>query len=528
MKALFVFAIIGGVALAAPGRAHAAPEWCKGATFSGELDLGELASTDPTEVVVALAHATCAPTAQAEAHRAEIERSRKAWGKTLGMADGDWADVIAWANAGEGRNVELRLSTKDVTKFTPIDQYVAITEGFPRPGGNGNYRDAIYVSDALESSLGEVGRYAFIKSCLATARDVGSSSPPAATWALCQVDLDRLDLAKLHEELSADTAHRGDLKMALRFELRDLPRRLEEHARAVQAAWQLDPVYEQMFAAAKAGRLEWEATLGKDQKLLELAQQMDSAVWAASRRQLEGCQEKTAAALEAAVAKVPASTFKGMQDERNDLFGGFAKNAGPALLAVPEVNLAAAAYVLCQPSTGTGDFLAYYLGETVGHRGPRSAGFSRMLAEKLTLDDLNARLEWPETSRPYRRVGGSMGSAGGVVASTKIDGDFVIVTLERLIVKRNECVESHRTNRISRILADGTIEYELVCDKMGIVSHDRTWADFKIRKAFAPLLEPGVKFSSVLGKDDLGTDVIALWPNKAAETPSWLVGARVK
>jgi hypothetical protein len=529
VKASAIIVIGGLVALGAADRANAAPAWCKDASFRGDVDASDLSSKEPEEVVVALAHATCAPTPEVEAHRAEIEAGRKAWGQRLGMEEDDWADVIAWVNADGGRAARLELSTKDVAQFTPLDQVKAISDGFPRPGGNGNYRDPIYVTDALETSLTHAGRYAFIRHCLKAEASIGSRTPPAATWALCQDDIEKLDLAKLHAELRADKGHGGDVKMALRFELRDLPKRLEQHAEAVQAALKLDPVYKQMFDAAAAGRRDWEATLGKDAKLLELAQQMDSATWSASRRQFEGCQEKTAAALEAAVAKVPASTFKDMEDERNDLYGGFAKNAGPALLAIPEVNLAAAAYVTCEPDTGTGDFLAYYLGETVGFRGPRSAGFSRMLAEKLTLDDLNARLEWPETSRPYRRSGGSMGSAGGVVASTKMDGDFVVVTLERLIVKTRECVESHRTNRISRILPDGAIEYETVCDKMGTVSRDKTWADFRIRKAYAPLLKPGVKFSSVLAKNqELGTDVIALWPNRNADSPSWLVGARVK
>lgn len=521
MQRTVLFAISALLSATGAGSATAAPDWCKGASFSGDADTSKLSSSDATEVVVELAHATCAPTAETEASRAQIDKARQAWGQKLGLGDTDWADVIAWVNAGSGRSVKLDFSTRDVAQFTPIDQYKAISDGFPRPGGNGNYRDAIYVTDALETALSQTGRYAYVKQCLA--------AEAAATWALCQEDIEKLDTARLLEELRGDAAHGGDVKMMLRFELRELPQRLEQHAAAVQAAWKLDPVYKQMFEAAATGRREWHAGVGQDRKLLDLVQQMDSASWAASRKQLEGCQEKTAAALEAAIARLPAATFKGMQDERDDLFGGFAKNAGPALMAVPEVNLAASAYVLCQPDTGTGDFLAYYLAETVGQRGPRTAAFSRMLNEKLTLDDLNARLEWPETSRPYRRVGGSMGSVGGVVASTKIEGETVIVTLERLIVKANECVESHRTNRISRILPDGTIEYETICDKMGIVSHDKTWGDFKIRKVFAPLLKPGVKFSSVLGRNDNGVaDVIALWPQKTAEKPSWIAGAGVK
>ena len=287
-------------------------------------------------------------------------------------------------------------------------------------------------------------------------------------------------------------------------------------------------MYKKMFDIAAAGRAEWAAGLGKNTKLLELVQRMDSAVWSKSRKQYEGCEDTTAAALSAAVSKVPASTFKKMKDERFDPFGGFAKTAGPVLVAVPEVSLAAMAFILCQPNSGTGDFLAYYLQETVGFRGPRTTAFSRLLGEKFTLDDMNERLYWPGSQRTYGRSGGVVGSAGGVIATTKVEGKLLTVTLERFLVKSEECIESHPTNRISRVLPDGKLEYEQKCDKTGIVTHDETWGDFKIRKVYAPLLKKGVKFSAVNGRDDDGADVLVVWPDKKTEMPSWLLGGKLK
>jgi hypothetical protein len=102
-----------------------------------------------------------------------------------------------------------------------------------------------------------------------------------------------------------------------------------------------------------------------------------------------------------------------------------------------------------------------------------------------------------------------------------------VVTLERFIVKRKECVESHRGKRISRINPDGTIDYELICDKMGIVEYDQTWADFKIKAVYAPLLKKGVKFSAVNANDG-AADLLVTWPNKKTDVPSWLLGAKVK
>src|SRR5439155_24178905 len=127
-----------------------------------------------------------------------------------------------------------------------------------------------------------------------------------------------------------------------------------------------------------------------------------------------------------------------------------------------------------------------------GYRGPRTAALTRVIAEKITLDDLNARIEYPTfQSRPYWRSHGAIGSAGGVVDTIKASDDVLHVDLGKTRVKRKECIKSHSTNRLSRILSDGTIEYEEICDQTGMVSHDTTWGTFKIKKDYAPLLKKG-------------------------------------
>ena len=127
MKRSVILVISAAALLGAAGSAAAAPSWCKGASFSDDLDLRDLASSDPTEVVFALAQASCAPSAEAEASRYKLESARRAWGEKLGMADGDWAEVIAWLYAGSGRSVKLDFSTRAIHHgYDPADHQGAV------------------------------------------------------------------------------------------------------------------------------------------------------------------------------------------------------------------------------------------------------------------------------------------------------------------------------------------------------------------------------------------------------------------
>ena len=521
---------VGALAIAgAAGPAAAGvPAWCKDASFgSDRYDLKDLSAKDPRDVIIAFAKASCAPTPEAEAGRAEIEKARQAWSKKLTMTEDDWADAVAYAKS-DYRSERFEFSTKDIAAFTPIDQFKALTDGFPRPGGNLPFDDPFYIADALDNHLSEVGRYAFIEACLKLgARSV--TSIPSVTWAVCQGDIERFDPAKFSDQVRSDTAHGGEFRMSMRLRLLDLPAQLKEHAAEVQKLFAKDEAYKKIFDVVAKARTEWAAGTGANTKLVELAQTLDTAALSQSRKAFDGCEDKTAAALAAEIAKIPAKTFAGMKDIRDDPYKGFAAGAGPVLVKIPAVSLAAMPYILCRPKSGTADFLAAYVQDTPGYRGPRTAAISKVMAEKIVLDDMNARVEYPPFgSRPYTRSHGTIGSAGGVIATARTTGEVVTVDLEKLLIKRMECTQSHQTKRISRITADGKVEYEEICDKSGMVTHDATWGAFKIKKSYAALLKKGVMFSSVHGQGDEGADVVAIWPNKAAELPTLVLGAAVK
>lgn len=59
-----------------------------------------------------------------------------------------------------------------------------------------------------------------------------------------------------------------------------------------------------------------------------------------------------------------------------------------------------------------------------------------------------------------------------------------------------------------------------------MVKHDTTWSNFKVNPAHAKRLKPGVQFSAVMS-NKVG-DAIAIWPSKAAKTPSVVLGGTLK
>jgi hypothetical protein len=524
---VLVAAAASALALFPTAAAAGVPAWCKDAAFGSErYDLKDLSAREPRDVIITFAKASCAPTPEADAGRAEIEKARQAWSKKLNMIEADWADSVAYAKS-DTRSQKIEYSTKDLAAFTPIDQYKALTDGFPQPNGNAPFQDPFYIADVLESQLSEVGRLGFIEECLRIG-DASVTSIPSVTWALCQIDIDRFDPAKFSDQLRTDTAHGGELRMALRLRLLALPAELKDHEAAIKKMFAKDETYKKVFEVAAKARAEWTAGPGANARLVALAQAMDGASFAQSRRAFEGCEDKTTAALTAEISKIPAKAFAGMKDIRDDPFKGFAAAAGPMLVKLPNVALAAVPFILCHPKSGTAGLLSAFLQDTPGYRGPRTAGISKVMLEKIVLDDLNARVEYPSfNSRPYSGGHGAIGSAGGVIAKIKPTGEVLTVDLEKLLIKRMECVKEHHSKRIERITADGRVDYELICDQMGMVTHDATWGAFKIKKMFAPLLKKGVMFSST-GHQEEGADVIAIWPSKAAELPSLVLGAAVK
>ncbi len=522
MKRLVMLCVLGWAAGPRTAWADRLPAWCGTAAFDASgSDLQDLKRSDPDDVIRALAKTRCSNSPEVVPNHPNIDAARQAWGKKLGMVDADWADAVAFIDNRDGNFPKVEYSTKVLAQFTPMDQWRAIRDGLEADGKQ--YADALYAADALHGQLTEVGRLAFLEWCLQ--QNVEHDS--IGQWAICQGDADQWDFAKFAVQLRSDTAHDGGTKMLLRFRAAELGKRLQEAAAKRDQLFKKDAEYKRMFDVATKARAEWSKGVGANTKLLELVQAMESATFASSRKQFAGCEKTTADALRDAVATIPAKAFAGMADVRDNPFEGFAHAAGPVLVKNPSVNLAAIAYGLCH-KTATADWLRATLQQVPGVRGPRSAALTALYDEKFAFDDVNARApRYPDVgTRPYARSGGAISSAGGVVAKVTPEKEHATVALKKTTAKRLACVQSKPTNRITRIRPDGTLEYESICLKSQIVTYDTTWADFKINPAQAPLLQSGVVFSGVYG--DKFYDVVALWSNANATTPTMVLGAQLK
>src|SRR5262245_53971760 len=207
----------------------APPAWCKDASVEAG-DLRGLSSKDVREVLKSVAASDGSPIAQAQDHRAEIETARQAWSKRLGLTEADWADVVDYAKIHDDYSIPAEVKTKTLANASPLDQYALIQHGLDVQG---KY-DTMYITDMFETKLSEVGRYAFLSTtCFDQSKSVARSPTDLlgseVTWAICQADFERFDLARFQNELRADTTHDGALKMKLRVATYDFPKRVKEH-----------------------------------------------------------------------------------------------------------------------------------------------------------------------------------------------------------------------------------------------------------------------------------------------------------
>jgi hypothetical protein len=514
------------LALASPVAA-APPAWCKGVTEPANLS--QLSSTDIKDMLRAFVRAVCVPTPEVEHHRGEIEAARQAWTKRLGMIEADWADVVGYVPIRYDHSIRVDPSTDVLAGAAPIDQYAIIMRVVDLPREPYDKIDAMYAADMFESNLSQIGRFAFLNTtCFDKDRypavDNDGMLGTEVNWAICQADFERFDLAKFFDEVRAAKAE-GAVKMMLRVAAFDLTKRVKDHAADVQAMLKRHEATRKVFEVAAQARAEWSSGIGKNTKLLDLVLAMDSARLAQSRKQLEGCGEKTAAALAEAVATLPAKAFPVVFDDRDNQRAGFASAAGPVLMQSPAVNLASIAYVQCAPDSSIAEFLKDSLANGPGFRGPRNAALGAIKGAKIVYDKMSVTLRFPEP-RPYGRAFPeghvSVSSRGGVVAAIKRKGEVLSARLEQRLMKFETCVKSHSTGRIQQVRDDGSVVYERVCDKSGTEVQDQTEKDFELEATYASWIKPGVRFSAV------GKDVIAVWPSKNAKAPSMVLGAAVK
>jgi hypothetical protein len=526
MRGIFLVTAIG-VSAATLGAAYAdKPAWC-GETngFANSEDFSRLQKHDyngNADELDAIVDVECSDRDDVSSRRGEVEALRAEWSKRLGMSDTDWADVVDHAaNRRNTLSMTFDYSAKDFAQFSPTDQYHAIANG---PGGS------LYNADAFDPHMTETGRMGFIEWCLTT-QSVADKYGDITKWAICWPDIEKFDSKKVFAELKADKTHPGVRRTQLRLKAYELPAQIQQVVDRKAAFVKSDAEFQTVFDAAKAARDDWAKTTGTDTALLDLALAADGAAFFHSRKLLDGCADPTEAALAKAMTTIPAKSFLAMHDYRMYEKPGFAQAAAPVLVATPAVNLAATAYAECHDKTGIADYLSSFLQWVPIQRGPRNAALIALREMKFKFDDTTMRpLGFPGANGPLSRTGGTIMSDGGVVKSIKTNAkdNTLTVALEKTSVTQQDCVKEHRTNRISEIRSDGSIAYEVICDQSKAVTHDTTLNDFTIADspALDKVLKPGVVFSALHWQS--AAEVIAIWPNKTAKTPSWVLGGTVK
>lgn len=512
------------IALAA-APAAAAPAWCKpGNDGLSQDDVERTHDADVANAVQAIVSASCKGSneaygkGQAEKHAA-VDKARAELGAKLGISEAEWADAKAFVDAN--RELKAELSTKSLATLTPVDQYVAIVGDY--------HSDPVYTADALDAHLTETGRLGLLQWCLKQT-PVTHESDALMSWGACEYDVKHFDVKKLFAEVAADTAHPAAARFALR--VRGLQMASVELPKLVAEENKLfakDATYKKPFADALAARDAWKKTVGANAKLLALAEQMDSGIMFDSRKAMDGCEAATFEALAAAASTFPAKAFDDMHDSSDyrQPDKGFAHKAAITLQANPELDVAAIAYMQCQPKRGLSQYLAYVVDPIPGQRGPRMAAITLYRLTDYKFDDSKAEPRLPPNGgRPWANITTEFMSSGGVVKTVKKDGDHLKVSVEKTSMTQIDCVQEHWGNRVIGIDSNGKYVYQLICDKEAPVVHDTTPGDFEISAEYEKMLKPGVVFSAVrAGKPQ---QVLAVWADKKAKLPSWVLGGAVK
>ena len=503
--------------------AHAAPPWCGTDKRPDQPDVpGALKRDEPAWPLFAILVAECNTDKGIDEHRGELAAARQYWNKKLDMTDADWADVAVWSTAMQSMRYPglgtVRLEGDEQKRawstLDPIDQYRAIA-------GSMGQQDYIYLTDAFGTNLSALGRFAFVEQC------IDSKEATEVRWAVCQPDIAALDFAKIAAELRVNpSAHNGYQRTMIRMDVLRVRDKLAAHAAAVKALVAKDSAYGKLFDIAAATRKDWAAHVAAREPLLALMAMMDDARITNSRKAYAGCEDKTWAAWKAAVAAIPAKSFKDMRDDVSNA-NVFLDQALPQIVAEPDGYLASLAYVACHANDA--DRFAYSLANLVvnvpGFRGPRTATMMAIGSAGIQLDDRNAKLVFPFGDRTgwFRpEMGNKRGYGKGVLASVKPDGKTVHLTFVSKMVKQTQCAQSRETNHITRIDANGTIRYQVVCVRSETVVVNKASDPQTVDARYAAGLKPGAYVST------LGDIVQAVWSKDGAATPSVVLGVEVR
>lgn len=527
-----------GAIVTAGSTAVAAPAWCSKAKQVSTAEashivasLGDSKDDDILRKLNNLVLASCAP--EAGAHAGAIAKARTAWGAKVGITtDADWADVAEWTNSSPSLQTEMKdeLSTKDLAKATPIDQYLVIAADAV------NFKvDPLYASDMFEPRLSEAGRLAVIEKC--------AKSNDPVFMAACQPDIDAFDPKKLFDELRGDTVHKATSRVGLRVRMYALGEDLAKHREIVEKVKKLDEAYVKLFDIASSARATWMKTIASNTALLDTVQAAESAHFAQSRKGLGACDEPTYGALKAAAAKFDLSKLAKTKDSQGNLVSGFIQEQLDVLMEDFELNVAAVGVVLCGQRPDLGRMLENGLRQS--YRGPRSAAFAMIARANVqtdTKDDKSQRLRMgigPEDidgrfatkHRPWNSSE-HVWSLGGVIKGVRKTPTALEIDFTPIWVKYQDCTSGHYTDKIDHIDSNGRVAYQYQCTSSKEAKMDDSQKGMKLDLKLASVIKPGVRVAIVGGAGGGGNgpnaELVAAWTSASQAKPSWLFGAVVK
>lgn len=531
-KRLIVWSGTLVAALGAATPAAAQPAWCDqpGADRLTSYNVKYAIDNTGTDGLVDLVGVLCDPREQ-EGRGAEVEVARKRWAKELYLTDADWAEVRIWAAlGGSDRNVvSMLLDPRGTSRgfsraklawsdLTPMDHFAVMQNGYPADSDTESH-DPSYVADALGTKLTEVGRLGYI---LTICRK-GELRP--IDLARCIGDIAVLDRKKLLQELRADRDNRYSVaeRMWIRLGVRWLDQNravLEEQVKKWKAK---DPAYAKMFEIAAEQRKLWSEHQKTHAALLDLTLAMEDARATGSRKRYEGCDARTWDAWKTAIGAMPQSAFSDVVIEGE--WDTYTDAAAGAILRDPAGYLASVALILChehdENRDGLVEKLATHYKLWPGARGPRTSIQAAILQAGLELDDRTERIELPKIERVYRTKNYGTGARLATFASAKRAGkgsDNVVLTWAAKAVKHSQCVDMRTSRRISRIDANGNVQYERTCMKYKNVVSRTTIDPMTVNGRYAAGLKKGMLVAMI------GNDVpFIAWP-KGGKTPTIIAG----
>ncbi len=516
MRIPIILAGAAAVLLAHTAPAIAAPAWCQGGPKIDrpQHDMKSLfAETEPGSALINLIGATCYPDSDIASYAKQIEVTRQAWSKRLGLSEADWVEVNEWAHYPRHiRNTDdffVKDRNAPYSKYSALDQFALLN-------GTTGQIDVAYVADAFGARLTQPGRLAYVRTCMSRA----SNDDGPVAYAMCATDVASLDPAKIYAEISADKTHELQDRMTARIVAYATLQKLSQWKTEAKAFREKDPAYDKMFALAEQAHKTWASV---DANALALMNDLDDAHVSGSRKASQGCMPRAEAAWKGAIQAIPSKKLAQITAVPGNTF---VNQLVPMVVASPTGYVAAVALNVCAKLENKVDALTRAIGAGLqrwpGFRGPRTGAQTAILTAGLELDQRGSQIVYPELKREFLDGDGNSELVVAAVASLTMDGDKAVVGFQKQKVKQTRCVKGHNTNRIQRINEFGQVVYEYVCEK---------YVDETIEVTPSPPLKVHAKYAAgiVAGMTvSISEDVVAAAYPKNSTTPSIVTGVVVK